>query len=221
MAEKKGVIKVNDDNTGVWAVSKNENVGEDVLTLAKVLFSPAETGDASNRLFMSLDVGSYDIYLADIRPGVSVTVRTVYGIRTNELEGPYTDEKEFAVSPNADKLAFVREFNPNNTAHAGHAQYELWLCDLNIDAGTRYDCSNGHRVLDTGQIDNDSSRWPCFSADGERIFFASELDGGGDYEVYAIDVDGKNRVRITDNSFADSRPACYPREWNNKGDVDD
>jgi Tol biopolymer transport system component len=60
----------------------------------------------------------------------------------------------------------------------------------------------------------DNSCWdddPVWSPDGSRIAFASDCDGN--FEVYIMDADGSNRVRLTkspdgldDNRFADWSP---------------
>jgi len=80
---------------------------------------------------------------------------------------------------------------------------ELWCwfdCDIFI-----MDASGGNvtRVTRTG--DNDAPAW---SPDGSRIAFTSWRDGHD--EVYLIDVDGSNLVRLTHGSEASGSPAWSP-----------
>ncbi|NIM52761.1 MAG: hypothetical protein GTO22_26535, partial [Gemmatimonadales bacterium] len=44
-------------------------------------------------------------------------------------------------------------------------------------------------------------REPAWSPDGTRIAFASNRDGN--YEIYVMDADGSNPVRLTDNPAGD------------------
>lgn len=53
-----------------------------------------------------------------------------------------------------------------------------------------------------------NSTWVSWSPDGAQLAFQSERDG--DPEVYVVDADGKNVIRITDNPASDSAPAWSP-----------
>jgi dipeptidyl aminopeptidase/acylaminoacyl peptidase len=50
---------------------------------------------------------------------------------------------------------------------------------------------------------------PAFSPDGSRIAFASNRDGN--FEIYVMDADGTNLVRVTTDPQADARPAYCGR----------
>ncbi|MBU0493198.1 MAG: hypothetical protein KKB13_15245 [Chloroflexi bacterium] len=56
---------------------------------------------------------------------------------------------------------------------------------------------------------------PSWSPDGTRLVFSSApaSRGGSRPEIYTMDTQGGNRVRLTDNSYADYSPA-----WSPKGD---
>ena len=49
---------------------------------------------------------------------------------------------------------------------------------------------------------------PTWSPDGRQIAFASILDGN--YNIFAINVDGTNRIRLTNNPADDERPDWSP-----------
>ncbi len=50
---------------------------------------------------------------------------------------------------------------------------------------------------------------PAFSADGQAIYYASDDDG--DYEIFRMNSDGTNVVKITDNTtFTDNSPSIQP-----------
>ena len=49
---------------------------------------------------------------------------------------------------------------------------------------------------------------PRMSPDGKRIAFVSTRDGN--YELYVVDVDGTNLIRITHNAERDDFPDWHP-----------
>ncbi|OAI52039.1 hypothetical protein AYO44_16770, partial [Planctomycetaceae bacterium SCGC AG-212-F19] len=52
------------------------------------------------------------------------------------------------------------------------------------------------------------NHWPSFSPDGKQIVFGSSRDG--DFEIYVMDADGNNTVRLTHSPGMDVRPAWSP-----------
>src|SRR3954470_1592385 len=56
-------------------------------------------------------------------------------------------------------------------------------------------------------------RYPSYSPDGSKIVFRGDtdrVDHSGDEELYVMDADGTNIVRLTDNAIFDSAPAFSP-----------
>jgi Tol biopolymer transport system component len=51
---------------------------------------------------------------------------------------------------------------------------------------------------------------PAWSPDGERIAFYASFGGAIDDEIYIVDADGSDLVRITNNDRSDSNPAWSP-----------
>ena len=49
---------------------------------------------------------------------------------------------------------------------------------------------------------------PSWSPDGERIAFASEMEGN--FEIYVMDADGENQQRLTDDPRSDWHPSWSP-----------
>jgi Tol biopolymer transport system component len=49
---------------------------------------------------------------------------------------------------------------------------------------------------------------PCWSPDGQKIAFVSDRDGNP--EIYAMNPDGSNQTRLTDNQDRDTRPSWSP-----------
>jgi TolB protein len=51
---------------------------------------------------------------------------------------------------------------------------------------------------------------PVFSHDGGSVLFTSNRDG--DFEIYRMDLDGKELLRLTDNNGPDYSPIVIPGE---------
>jgi TolB protein len=51
--------------------------------------------------------------------------------------------------------------------------------------------------------------WPTWSPDGERIAFVSRRQGGN-VDIYVMNADGSNLVRLTYHDAADAQPSWSP-----------
>jgi len=69
----------------------------------------------------------------------------------------------------------------------------------------RPDGSEGQRLT---WWEDASDLWPSWSPDGTRLAFASRRDGN--WEIYIMDRDGGNLVRLTDHPADDTNPAWSP-----------
>jgi Tol biopolymer transport system component len=94
-----------------------------------------------------------------------------------------------AVSPDGRSIAFVSNRDGND---------EIYIMD--IDGG------NPHRLT---QITFADDNFPSWSPDGRRIVFNSGSPRGG-FDLYVIDADGTNLLRLTDHSGWEFEPAWQP-----------
>jgi Tol biopolymer transport system component len=77
--------------------------------------------------------------------------------------------------------------------------------DRNLDVWTMN--ARGRRMRPVAETFDDEIE-PAFSADGTRIFFASDRDG--DWDVFSTDLEGGKRRRLTDPGRQDRMPAPSP-----------
>ncbi len=52
------------------------------------------------------------------------------------------------------------------------------------------------------------SRSPSISTDGKRLAYISRASGN--YDIWTMDTDGNDRIRVTDSNFDDSSPSWHP-----------
>lgn len=103
-----------------------------------------------------------------------------------------------AWSPDGSTIAFT-------TDHRGHE--EIWVVDP-IDRSSRF----LGPIAPTCSVENPRAREPTWSPDGARIAFALECHGN--FDIYLMDIDGSNLVRVTDDPGNDFEPA-----WSSDGRV--
>ena len=190
----------------VWGVYASFDIftanpdGSQLKQLTKTPGYDAEaviSGDGKKIVFTSLRNGDLDIYLMDAN-GKHVTQLT------HELGydgGP-------ALSPDG-KLIVYRAHHPKTEQETADYQdllkqnlirptyLELWLM--------RADGSQKRQITDLGA----ASFAPAFFPDGKHIIFSSNVGstgGMGNFELYSVDLDGKNLERITFTDGFDGFP---------------
>jgi Tol biopolymer transport system component len=105
-----------------------------------------------------------------------------------------------AFSPDGERIAFTSR----RESVGAQVNDEIFLMDPKDDDGD----GNGDNLTRITFTDTENEFQPAFSLDGNRIAFTSSQNGN---EIYVMDADGTNRVRLTDNAARDARPAFSPR----------
>ncbi len=62
-------------------------------------------------------------------------------------------------------------------------------------------------------LTNHSSGWdihPSLSPDGKKILYSSRISSSSDYDIYMMDADGSNKIKLTSSSMDDSDPVFSP-----------
>jgi Tol biopolymer transport system component len=116
-------------------------------------------------------------------------------VQVTHLTHNNTDDEEPSYSPDGKKIVY--------TSWDGH---DTEIYTINSDGTGKFQLTN-NRTIDQN---------PSYSPDGKKIVFAGAgrnfpyLPRSYDEEIYTIDVDGKNRDRLTDNATYDYYPAYSP-----------
>jgi Tol biopolymer transport system component len=105
-----------------------------------------------------------------------------------------------AFSPDGERIAFTSR----RESVGAQVNDEIFLMDPKDDDGD----GNGDNLTRITFTDTENEFQPAFSPDGNRIAFTSSQNGN---EIYVMDADGTDRVRLTDNAARDARPAFSPR----------
>jgi len=118
----------------------------------------------------------------------------------SDLEGKdtriLTKDKRLKYQPvfnaTCDEIAFIKAAEKKTT-------HRVWLMSAT---------GENPRQLTDGEEGFDAL--PDFLPDQKGVVFSSNRDGK-DYEIYSIDLDGKNLTQITDNTTLDTSPAVSPQ----------
>ena len=94
-------------------------------------------------------------------------------------------------SPDGSKITFSR----NSIDITENFDDDIWIMK-----------SDGSDPVDITNIYNIHSSQGSWSPDGTKIVFQTNQDGGNNYNIYVINVDGTNRTRLTTNPTHDTEP---------------
>lgn len=175
---------------GTWAAERREGARKRIVFFAEGEAAPRYFGapaadfddadpqfspDGARLLFRSNRGGSWEIYTAAVDGS---DARKLTGDDANNAISPheYGGEGPPRWSPDGRSIVWMRKFPERG--------YDLWLMDA--------DGRNARALTDNGQV-NDA--YPSWSPDGRRIAFDSNRDGNN--EIYLMDADGGDVVRVT------------------------
>jgi hypothetical protein len=105
-------------------------------------------------------------------------------------------------SPDGTKFVF-------SSNRSGFGKAEIWIANADGSAPVRLTTSVQLSSDGQGPIFS-SDRDPDWSPDGSKIAFVSTRDGLTDTELYVMNVDGSNPVRLTDDGLDDGMPDWSP-----------
>jgi Tol biopolymer transport system component len=149
------------------------------------IVGPARSdGSAGSIVFASnRKDGNFDLYA--LTPGGSAAPTRL----TND---PSTNDFAPVLSHDGSRIAWEREV----ASTGGVVAKEIWV--------SRADGSDAHAVVSDGAY-NESPSW---TADDASLVYAS--DASGNWEVYAVAVDGGTPVNLSNDPYADRHPRVSP-----------
>jgi hypothetical protein len=105
-------------------------------------------------------------------------------------------------SPDGSKIAFT-------STRGGPRRAEIWL--MNADGTNLIKLTAAVQIFDDPSgpfFSNDET--PSWSPDGTKIVFSSDRDGIANHDIYLINADGSNLIRLTNNPAEDRVPGWSP-----------
>jgi Tol biopolymer transport system component len=145
-------------------------------------------------IFTRLGNSLVDIYAMDVN-----------GHNVHQLTTSFAFETWGAWSPDTLKIAFMSNRIPDTTFTA---RFQIYV--MNSDGSNVSQLTFPYPARDsTGHVkDTTSSYQPAWSSDGTKIVFGSTRDTNP--EIFVMDPNGSNIVRLTNNPAADGQPAWSP-----------
>lgn len=109
-----------------------------------------------------------------------------------EVDRAYISTYGLDWAPTGDKLLY-------SESTYGHNTRSYWIASINIDG------TDKHVLTTPAQANNYDSVW---SPDGSKIAFVSDRDGNS--EIYTMNSDGSNQLRVTNSTAGDFQPTWSP-----------
>lgn len=180
------LLMINGDGTGQTILTAGGNIRD---------ANPTYSLDGTKIAFARVS-GKSNIYVmnADGTNPVAVT-----------SDGPLPDtvgSGDPTWSPDGTKLAFVSDRN-------GKRRQEIWV--INVDGTGLTQLTTNVQLTTDGQGPVYSKDFePAWSPDGSRIAFSSDRAGIGNHELYVMNPDGTNAIRLTNTPNDDRFPTWSP-----------
>jgi Tol biopolymer transport system component len=133
--------------------------------------------DGTKFVFQSDRDGDFDIYIYDLNTK-----------QTTKVTDTPTDEYKAAWSPNGDKITYTKVMKKQD--------YDIFM----LDVSTSPLPSIGVNITNNPAYDTDSA----WSPDGNQLAFIS--DRAGNAEIYIMDIDGNNILKLTNTPDSERRP---------------
>jgi Calx-beta domain/Carboxypeptidase regulatory-like domain/WD40-like Beta Propeller Repeat len=183
------------DEPGRIQIINADGTGQTKLTLGETIIDddPVYSPDGSRIAFGRRSGGKSEICIVNADGTNVVTVATVQSL---------IHDRDPSWSPDGTKLVFTSN-------RSGSGKTEIWTS--NIDGSGLIRLTTSVQLGSDGQgpiFSSDTD--PAWSPDGSKIAFVSTRDGLSDSELYVMNPDGSNPVRLTNDGLDDSTPAWSP-----------
>lgn len=159
--------------------TSNGNIKE-IDTHTDTVASPSFSRDGKIIFFSGIKNGFRDIYSFDFSNGILL-----------QLTSGHMDEIDVCPSPDGKSIVYAAELETGQGIE--YNLYRMNLATENIETITS---SVG------------DERYPCFSADGEKLYFTSDEDGIND--IYALDLKNNIKERLTKVIGGNFQPKVSP-----------
>jgi len=156
---------------------------------------PYPSPDGSKIAFQSVENGTWDIYVLDLKTG-----------ERKQLTSSGAAEESPTFSPNGKVIAYTKARSP--ASEVGQlGQRDIYL--IPVDGGS-----------EVAAVTDSADDWyPRFSNDGKRLFFVSERDDRRAVppsdklsDIYLLDLAKKSVTRLTNNDYDDNAPAPFEHD---------
>ena len=67
---------------------------------------------------------------------------------------------------------------------------------------------DGGGIAESDEQCKQTTQWPAWSPSGEQIAFSSDRDGN--HDIYVMNLDGENMLRLTNHPAGDYAPSWFP-----------
>lgn len=177
------VVYVSDEDGDeeIWVMNQNGTLRSKLTDNTFTDSSPSVSPDGTRIVFSTDRDGQIEVYTMNIDGSGAVRV-------TNHV----STDRQPSWSSDGTKIAF---------ASARDGSFEIYRCN-----------SDGTGVLPVtnGGADTSACSYPKWSPDGTRIAYSQNAVAVGNYECYVQNIDGTNKVNVTNNAATDQNPVWSP-----------